>query len=232
MNVQILHLLEGARQATGAAVIIDVFRAMSVEAHLVHQGAARIYPVADAETAYAWKENNPDVILVGERNGVKLPGFDFGNSPTEFADVDFTGRTVLHRTSAGTQGIENAIHATEIFTGSLVNARATAEYLIKRGFSEISLVCMGWNATEPTAEDTLCAEYMQAVLEGRTMPIAKRITDLKRTSGAKFFDPAQQAVFPCGDFARCTALDCFDFVLKVERDAETGLHRTRKIEHE
>ena len=230
MNIRVLQLLDGARQATGAAVIIDVFRAMSVEAHIIHQGAARLFPVADAQLAYDWKRQDKDVILIGERDGVKLPGFDFGNSPTEFADFDFSGKTVIHTTSAGTQGIENAVNATEIFTGSLVNARATAQYLLHRGFSTASLVCMGWNAVEPAEEDTLCAEYMRAILTGQEMPIAKLAADLKRTSGAKFFDPEQQAVFPQGDFARCTAVDCFDFVLKVEKDPTTGLYQTRKIE--
>ena len=230
MNIRVLQLLDGARQATGAAVVIDVFRAMSVEAHVVHQGAAQVYPVADAQVAYDMKARNADVILIGERNGVKLPDFDFGNSPTEFADFDFSGRTVVHTTSAGTQGIENAVHASQIFTGSFVNARATAEYILSRGFSDVSLVCMGWNASEPTAEDTLCAEYMKSILLGRKTEIAKQIEELKQTSGAKFFDPAQQTVFPRGDFARCTAVDCFDFVLQVVKDAETGLYQTRKIE--
>lgn len=230
MNIRILQLLDGARQAHGATVIIDVFRAMSVEAHVINQGAARLFPVADAQIAYDWKRRDPDVILIGERNGVKLPGFNFGNSPSEFADFDFSGRTVVHTTSAGTQGIENAVQATALFTGGLVNARATAEYLLRRGYEDISLVCMGWNAIEPTAEDTLCAEYMQSVLMGRQMSIDEQIEELKRTSGAKFFDPAQQSVFPQDDFARCTALDCFDFVLKVEKDTATGLYQTRKIE--
>ena len=230
MNIQILQLLDGARQARGAVVIIDVFRAMSVVAHIIHQGAAHLYPVADAQIAYKWKERDADVVLIGERDGVKLPGFDFGNSPTEFSGFVFSGRTVIHTTSAGTQGIENAVHASEIFTGSLLNARATAEYLLHRGYSDVSLVCMGWNAVEPAAEDTLCAEYMKAILSGNSMPIDALAADLRRTSGAKFFDPAQQSVFPQGDFARCTAVDCFDFVLKVEKDAATGLYETRKIE--
>ena len=120
MEIQILHLIEGARAARGTAVVIDVFRAFTVEAYLAQNGAAHIIPVGDKAIAYAYKEVHPDAILVGERQGKILPGFDYGNSPSQLEHADLTGKTVIHTTSAGTQGIANAIHADEILTGSLV----------------------------------------------------------------------------------------------------------------
>ena len=93
MNIQILQLLEGARAARGLTVVIDVFRAYSLEAYLLHRGAERIIPLADAEEAYKLKESHPEMLLAGERNGKILPGFDFGNSPSQVKDYDFTGKT-------------------------------------------------------------------------------------------------------------------------------------------
>ena len=229
MNIKILHLLEGAKKATGITVIIDVFRAFSVEAYCFHLGAETIIPVGDADLAYKLKEENPEMILAGERRGKMLPGFDVGNSPSCLVKMDIASKTVVHTTSAGTQGIANAVNATEILGGSLLNARATAEYIRRSGAEDVSLVCMGLDALVSTEEDTLCAEYIKSILEGTTLDMPALIADLKNTSGAKFFDKSQADVFPEADFHMCTELDKFDFVIKLEKCSD-GLGRMRKAE--
>ena len=217
MNIRILQLIEGAKAARGLTVIIDVFRAFSVEAYLLANGAEKIIPIANVEEAYRLKSENPDYILAGERHGAILSGFDLGNSPSVNNKSDVVGKNVVHTTSAGTQGVDNARGATEILGGSLLNAAATAEYIRKSGADEVSLVCMGLEALEPTDEDTLCAEYIKSLLEGKSIDLATKIERLKSTSGAKFFDPAQQDVFPKDDFYACTEVDKFDFVLRLVR---------------
>jgi len=159
---------------------------------------------------------NPDYILIGERQGKILPGFDYGNSPSQIENVDFTGKTVIHTTSAGTQGIANAKNADVILTGSLVNAKAIAEYIKKKNFEDVSLVCMGLAGTSPIEEDTLCAEYIKSLLENNPIELIDRIKDLKKTSGAKFFDESKKDVFPEKDFYMSTDFDKFNFILKVE----------------
>lgn len=225
MNIRILQLVEGAQQARGLTVIIDVFRAFTVEAWLSHNHAAAIIPVGDIQTALDYRAKHPDALLCGERGGRKIEGFDFGNSPSAIEHTDLTGKTVVHTTSAGTQGIANALGAEEIIGGALVNASAIARYIKSRNPEEVSLVCMGLAGKEETEEDTLCARYIKSLLEDQ--PIADmdaEIDILKRTSGAKFFDPAQQDVFPEADFHLSTQVDRFDFVLRYDR--ETGLmHR-------
>ena len=218
MNIKILHMIEGAKQATGVTVIIDVFRAFSVEAYLMNSNVEKIIPVGDMQIAYDYKKKNPEVILVGERHGKILPGFDFGNSPSHLQGADLAGKTVIHTTSAGTQGIANAKGADVILTGSLVNANAIAKYILKNKYQDVSLVCMGLEATTPTEEDTMCAEYIKSILEGNPMELKDKIEKLKVTSGAKFFDLSQQDVFPERDFYLCTDVDKFDFVLKLGND--------------
>ena len=217
MNVEILQLIQGARQARGLTVVIDVFRAYSLEAYLLAKGAEKIIPIADAELAYKLKKENPDFILAGERHGKILPGFDLGNSPSELIDFDVKGKTVVHTTSAGTQGIANAVNASEILGGSLVNAKATVKYIKESGAKNVSLVCMGLEALCPTEEDTLCAEYIKSLIENSDLDIKSEAEKLKFTSGAKFFDDAQKDVFPKDDFFLCTDVDRFDFVMKLEK---------------
>lgn len=216
-TIQILQLIDGAKKAKGITVIIDVFRAFSLEAYLFSAGAKAIIPIGDKDIAYKLKSENPDMILAGERHGKILPGFDMGNSPSEAVNIDVKDKIIVHTTSAGTQGIANATEADEILGCGLVNAKATAEYIRKSNAKDVSLVCMGLEALEPTEEDTLCAEYIQALLTGNTLYMEKEIESLKHTSGAKFFDKKQNDVFPEADFHMCVELDKFNFALKYDK---------------
>ena len=169
MNIKILHLVEGAKEAKGITVIIDVFRAFSVEAYIMNNGVGKLIPVGDMQIAYDYKKENPDAVLIGERKGVMLPGFDYGNSPSQIENIDFNGKTVIHTTSSGTQGIVNAVNAEEKITGSLVNAKAISKYIKNRGIEDVSLVAMGLDSKAPIEEDTLCALYIKSLLEDNPM---------------------------------------------------------------
>lgn len=215
MNIEILQLIEGAQKATGLTVVIDVFRAFSLEPYLFSQGVAQIYPVGAIETAYLLKSENPDFLLVGERNEKKPEGFDFGNSPQHSFSYPLTGKTVIHTTSAGTQGIVNATNADEIITGSFVNAGAIIRYIQQKNPKNVSLCCMGYSAQRPTEEDTLCAEYIKSALEGTIPDFDKMIAIMRETSGNRFFIKENQSFAPEEDFHLCTKLSIFDFVLKV-----------------
>ena len=142
MKIKIYHLIDGARQAEGLAVIIDVFRAFSMECWLYALGAEEIRPVGSIEDTFAWRKKDPDCILVGERQGKKIEGCDLGNSPSSIEPEKIRGKRIIHTTSAGTQGIVNAAHAEEILTGSFVNAKATAAYILEKAPEKVSLVCM------------------------------------------------------------------------------------------
>lgn len=215
-DIQILQGIEGARQAQGLTVIIDVFRAFSLECYMAAAGAGKIVPVGSVGEAFAWRERDPECVLIGERGGAIVPGFDYGNSPSQVDYERIAGRTVIHTTSAGTQGIANAARADEIVTGSLVNARAVAEYIRLRSPEKVSLVCMGLAGVEERAEDTLCGHYIKSLLTGEPIDLEFGIEQLKTTSGRKFFAPEKQEIFPEEDFHMCTRADIFDFVIRIE----------------
>ncbi len=226
MKIQILELIDGAKKARGLTVIIDVFRAFSLECYLYDLGAELIRPIGTVEDAFAMREKYPGALLIGERRGKMCEGFDFGNSPSSVTREAITGKLILHTTSAGTQGIVNATQASEILTGSLVNARAVAEYIKKKNPSEVSLVCMGNNGTRRANEDVLCAKYIKSMLEDAPFSdMEKRAADLRYNGGEHFFDPDNQEVFPTPDFYLCTKVDIFPFVIRIERDAEGFVSR-------
>ena len=223
MKIKIYHLIDGARQAEGLAVIIDVFRAFSMECWLYALGAEEIRPVGSIEDTFAWRKKDPDCILVGERQGKKIEGCDLGNSPSSIEPEKIRGKRIIHTTSAGTQGIFNATSAEEILTGSFVNAKAIAKYILEKAPEKVSLVCMGKGGVEPAEEDELCAVYLQSLLEGREMPdIEGKLRALAHGGGKHFFDPALREIFPEKDFWMCIDCNRFDFVLRIEQD-QNGL---------
>ena len=217
MQIEILDLIEGAKQARGLTVIIDVFRAFSTACYVVGNGARQIIPVGDVDLAYKLREENPDYILMGERKGKMLPGFDYGNSPTEIQTVDFSGKTVIQTTSAGTQGFANAKDADALITGSFVNAEAIVSYIKKKSPEKVALVCMGTWAVRPADEDTLCAEYIAGRLKGQKMDTRRIYTKLRASKTARiFFDP-EVSWAPETDFDLCLNIGLYDFVLKAEK---------------
>lgn len=228
MKVNILHLIEGAKLAEGLTVIIDVFRAFSLECYLYDMGVKEIRPIGSVEDAFALHEEIPDSVLIGERQGKKCEGFDFGNSPSTVASEAVKGKTILHTTSAGTQGIVNATKATEIITGSLVNAKAVAEYIKKKQPETVSLVCMGNAGVRPAAEDELCAEYIKSLVEENELPgFENRVADLQRYGGEHFFDENRQEIYPKEDFFMCIKYDKFPFIIKIKKD-EVGFITQRE----
>ena len=227
MDIEILQLLEGAEKAQGLTVIIDVFRAFSTACYAFGNGIQRIYPVGDLQMAYQLKQQNPDFILVGERNEQKPEGFDFGNSPSQLLKANLMGKTMVHTTSSGTQGIANATGADEILTGSFVNAGAIVDYIRKQNPAKVSLVCMGYSCQHPTDEDTLLAVYIKNELEGVGNNFQAMVEQLRNGDGARFFAPEKQEWAPAADFDLCLSLNRFDFVLKVEQ--ENGLNYLMKI---
>lgn len=230
MNIEILHLIDGAKKARGLTVIIDVFRAFTTACYIMANGAKRIISVGEIETAYKLKKDNPDYILIGERKGRTMPGFDYGNSPAHIEKVDFTGRTIIQTTSAGTQGIVNAVHAGEIITGSFVNARAVVNYVKEKKPDEISLVCMGLEGRSKSDEDIICAEYIRHYLSNLPFDFEPVPEKLRNSSGRRFFNPASQDWAPERDFTLCLQPNLFNFVLKAEREA--GLLYLKRIDLE
>lgn len=229
MEIEILEFAEGARKAKGLTVIIDVFRAFSVCCYAIDSGASRIIATGNIENAFELKKNNRNSILVGERNEKKIEGFDFGNSPTELLKADLTGRTIIHTTTAGTNGLINATAGAPLITGSFVNAGAVVRYINTINPSNVSLVAMGYRGEISAEEDILCARLIEQRLKGGGSDFEESISNLKKSSGLRFFNPANLDFSPPTDFFLCTMTDRFDFILKAERRFDGNID-LRKID--
>lgn len=216
MQLYSSDFVAGAASARGVAIIIDVFRACSLIAHAFAAGAERVVPVAEIELARAMKAADPTALLVGERHARKLPGFDCGNSPTEVLREPLRGRTLIHTTHAGTQGLTAAFAAADrVFTGALVNLSATIAAVRALRPAEVTIVAMGHEARELCVEDDTCREALLAGLRGEPLDTSDWVARLRAApAAAKFFDPAADWA-PIEDFAYCTAVDSIPFAVAM-----------------
>jgi 2-phosphosulfolactate phosphatase len=217
MKIEILEFIEGAKKSRGLTVIIDVFRAFTVACYAFDAGAVKIIATGSTENAFNLKKKYKNAILVGERDEKKIEGFDLGNSPTEIIKNDLRGKTIIHTTTAGTNGLVNAKNADIIITGSIVNAGAIVNYIRAINPENLSLVAMGFRATESSEEDLLCARLIAARINNSNENFEKRITDLRVGSGKRFFNSANIGFSPPTDFFLSTMLDRFNFVIRAER---------------
>jgi 2-phosphosulfolactate phosphatase len=222
-----LELLSGAEQASGTAVVIDVFRACSVVCYAFAGGAARIFPVDTVEEALALKADHPDYILAGERNCIKPDGFDCGNSPSEVRAMDLAGKTLIHATSAGTRGLVAAMGcADRVLTCSFPNMSATVAAIIAAAPETVSIVAMGKAGLSHAPEDKLCAMYLANVLQDVPNSFEAIPKFLRTTVSASIFF-GDTAIVPEADFDLCLALDAFDFFLEASRQPDGRLFLAR-----
>jgi len=215
MRIKRLSLLEGAEQAEGVAVIIDVLRAATTAAYALALGAERLIPTDSVEEALRLRRLHPSWLLMGERGGRRLEGFDLGNSPWELRNRSLKGRVIIHATSSGTRGLVHARRAEEVLLAGFVNADATARYIRRRDPAQVSLVAMGEEAVRPAMEDEFCAQYIEALLRGEKPDfdeMRRRIAAAPSIS--KFFDPAQPQYHP-EDLEMALELNKFDFAMKL-----------------
>ncbi len=217
MQVHFADFVAGAASARGVAIVIDVFRACSLQAYALAAGVRAVLPVEGVEEARALKTAHPDWLLAGERHARPLPGFDCGNSPSDLLAMPLAERTLIHTTHAGTQGLMAAARAaSHVFTGAFVNVSATVAAVRALDPAEVTLIAMGHEAREACAEDNLCRDWLAAALSGRQSDPVDVAASLRTApAAAKFFDPAAHWA-PQADFALCTAVDAVPFAVRLQ----------------
>jgi 2-phosphosulfolactate phosphatase len=224
--------LQNCSRAVGTVVVIDVLRAFSTAAYAFGAGAAEIILAGAVEDALKLRDRFPGSLLMGEVGGLPLGDFDYSNSPSGLAGANLTGKRMIQRTSAGTQGVVRSTSAERLLAGSLLVASATAGYISNAGVDEVTFVITGANAAgwgDDMAtpddlwgdEDAACADYIEALLQGLTPepePYLKRVWE---SPAGQIFTNPELPKFPAEDVEYCTRLDAFPFVLSIRR--ENGL---------
>jgi 2-phosphosulfolactate phosphatase len=226
MDIALYSLLEGATRATGVVAVIDVFRAFTTATVALANGATSIIMVGTFDDALALRDAGIGQVCMGEVGGQPPEEFDFGNSPFEISEVDFSGKTIIQRTSAGTQGIVAAAKQADcLYAASLVTAEATVRAMLAGGPDRISIVAMGGEGRKRTDEDEVCAIHLRNRLEGRPGdPEAVRRLILAGGEVARFHDPARPHLHT-EEVELALDIDRYDFAIRVRIEGERPVGR-------
>jgi 2-phosphosulfolactate phosphatase len=198
-----------------AVVVIDVLRAFTVEPWLYERGVERILAMEQRDAVIRMRDEHlPGALLAGEQGGRPFAGFDLGNSPSEVAGhPDLTGATVLHRTSAGTQGLIRTVGSGTVFAASFVTARATADALRALGPSRVTFVVTGASLGRDGDEDLAAAELIAARFLGEDPDVEPFLARVPISDAGRLFAPDGPDWAPPSDLERCCEVDRFDHTL-------------------
>lgn len=160
---ELFHRMPPGATAGGIAVVIDVLRASTTIATALAHGATAVVPRRSIDEARAAAAEWPGGVLGGERGGVKIAGFDLGNSPLEYSADHVADRAVVITTTNGTAALAACNAAAEVLVGAVVNRSAVVtaarRLAAARGAAAIHLVCAGTDG-QVTDEDVLAAGAM------------------------------------------------------------------------
>lgn len=149
-------LFDPAELQGGIAVIVDVLRASTTITHALANGAEKVIPCLSIDDAQALRTSpSENVLLGGERGGIKIDGFDLSNSPDDYSDTVVAGKTIGFTTTNGTKALLRSEQALEIVIGSFANFSKVVDRIVDFG-KPIHIVCAGTNGAI-TGEDVLFA---------------------------------------------------------------------------
>jgi 2-phosphosulfolactate phosphatase len=224
MQVNCYSLEEGAREARGLTVVVDVFRAFTCTPLLFSLGIANCLLAAKPDQALALKRKDPSLILTGEVSGIPIEGFDFGNSPSQLLRQQpglFNGKTVVQRTSSGVQGALITLErADEVLLGSYTLAKATVRYIFSKAPGLVSIVAMGWELKESAPEDEWCARYLKHLLGNGHYDHNEALRGILFHESTQKFLRGDKPYFPPEDTVLCLQRDLYDFVLEARREGD------------
>jgi 2-phosphosulfolactate phosphatase len=149
--------------ANAVCVVFDVLRATSTIVTALANGAAAFIPVEEISEALTRHRQQPDALLAGERDGLRIGAaltggveFDLGNSPREFTPRNVAGKTIISTTTNGTRALRACAGAESVVVGSFLNLQTTADFATAKKTNHLLLVCAG-TREYAALEDTLAA---------------------------------------------------------------------------
>ncbi len=144
-------------------IVSDILRATSTMTAGIGTGLKSILPVASVEECHTLGQKG--YFTAGERGGIKIPEFDLGNSPFEFMEERFKGKSIAMTTTNGTRAISVAEEAQQIVIGSFLNLSSVAQFIDSQDL-DVIVLASGWRGRF-SMEDTLFGGALAEQLEGK-----------------------------------------------------------------
>jgi 2-phosphosulfolactate phosphatase len=208
--------VEGARRARGTVVIIDVLRAFTVSSYALSEGAVDCLLVGTIGEALELQRAIPGSLVSAEVDGLPVPGVPISNSPSQVLQAELAGRTLVQRTSAGTQcALAAAASADYMLVAALTVAAATVRHLLWLRANEVTLVASG--ASDGHLEDRACADYLEALLTGAEVRLEDLLGPLRVSERFRQIAAGEVPGFPPHDLQLALSYaDRFDFAMEAE----------------
>lgn len=220
--------LDGAREAVGTVVVIDVLRAFTCAAMMFAYGISELRLVATVEQVLEMRRNDPVYLAAGEVEGVKVDEFDLGNSPSGIIEKGqgyFRQRKAVLRSSSGTQGAIAVMHtAQEIIVAAYSTASAVAQYISQKAVDDlvVTLVGMGFRGMRKCVEDECCADYIEHLLTNKPYDHTAAIWECLRDPMIAASLRGERPHLPAADVILALQRDLFNFVM-VGQPAEDSV---------
>ena len=216
------------RDAT--CVVFDVLRATTTFVTALHHGAKTIVPVSEIAEALALRQKQPDVLLGGERDGMRIRSgqtggidFDLGNSPREYTPEKVRGKTIVSTTTNGTRALRACTGASTVLAASFLNLTATAQFIRRLQPAQIVLVCAGTRENIAT-EDVLAAgalgDLLLNELVAKNLKVGRAVPCPPRDEASV---PIQQQSHGAHGVARPTLSDSAETARNAWRKAKSNL---------
>lgn len=173
LNPAEIALLPQRSLVDTTCVVFDILRATSAMITGLAHGVAEIWPASTIDEARAFKEQMPDAVLGGERQGDPIAGFDIGNNPLEY--LALSGRRVITTTTNGTVALRACAHGSDVLVGALLNLEAVRRRIVSTSPKQLLLVCAGTFETF-ALEDAVAAGLLAGMFPNDDLTDAAQAT--------------------------------------------------------
>ena len=201
------------------AVVVDVMRATSTIVQALASGYRRVYCCREVDDAVALREKLGEGLLGGERNAVRIEGFDLGASPREVLEP--RAETLIYSTTNGTRAVLAAAAACEeVLLGALLNLNAVAAAVEK----DCVIVCAGFQGRF-ALDDAYCAGRIVELLDGEVTDAAKASVVLARSYPTAWDGIMARTYGPPGleeDIRFCAQENVVDVVPRLNRMVDSA----------
>jgi 2-phosphosulfolactate phosphatase len=215
MEIRRSDLAHG-HELEGVVVVVDVLRAFSTAAYAFAAGARAVIAAHSIEEIELLRRRHGPSITVGAQPGGRpVPGLDYGNSPASIAPLDLAGVTLIEFSAGGVRGLVDCDHASEVLAGSLVCARATAEYIGALSPEVVTFVITGLWTDRDGDEDHACADLIEAYLLGLTPNLAAFEARVRDSDFGRRFGQPDHPHLPLADLELCAVADRFGFAMPM-----------------
>ncbi len=183
MNV---NIIDGRREKNfddSTKVLIDIFRATTTIPLMIYRGASSIIPVRTVTETRKMKSKNPDYLTSGERYGIRIPGFNYGNSPSVIMGTDLSGKTLLFTSTNGIKVLFKIVeYPGDIYISSFINFTAT--YNAVKDMERVSIIVSN-RPDGISDEDYIYANMLKSKLEGNDVNVQDYCNQIRESHGSK-----------------------------------------------